>query len=148
MAEQMSSWTWPPSLYAAIEAGLDDFAPSVCVAHRGQHVYYQGGCVVMGRPNPVVHHHCLHDPDCTLPEYLRHNHQERIKVTLDPDELASAIVEAAAATRAQRAQTVPSRVSNVPSLQRPTDEQRARYSRPVPPPVTEEEREQSGGFAP
>jgi hypothetical protein len=148
VAEQSSSWTWPESLYAAISEGLRGDALAVCVAHHGAHAYYGGGCVALGRPRPIVRHRCVYDSECTLPEYLRHTHQERITVTLDPDELARAIVEAAAATRAQRAQTVPSKVANVPALSRPTDEQRARYARPVPPPVSEEEREQSGGFAP
>jgi hypothetical protein len=100
---------------------------TVCVEHRGRHGVLDGSCIGMGREVPRRFR--WHSTACTFcgqaieirrdrsqgtDEPLdagtdrRHHHAPPIAVSLDAEELATAIVQASAAARAARASSDPS----------------------------------------
>lgn len=87
------STSWPESIYE-LELGM---GLAVCVAHRGEHVHYNGGCQALPpRRPPTTPPSCRQDPSCRLAEGS-HVHAPPTQVELDPALLAQAV---AAVTRA------------------------------------------------
>ncbi len=142
-------WEWSPTWYAAAAEGCYDGVLAVCTAHKGAHPYYLvgGDCVELPPRRAAVFEECRVDPDCSLPTYIRHSHPVRQEIVFDEDAFAASIVRAAAASRKERSEE--GRELKVPSLTRPTEEVRARYTpKPALPPPSEDERKASGGFEP
>lgn len=98
--EHPPPFSWSPSIYESDRAiGL-----AVCVAHRGAHQVYLGGCHALPPQRPpytVPLRACRVDPSCRLADGT-HTHAVTSRVDLDPDALADAIVRASRAVRAER----------------------------------------------
>lgn len=144
-------FSWPMVAYESIVAGvLTQFAPAVCVSHRGAHAVYLGACVAFkGRgTNPRAVRRC-EEPGCGEPAEWPHEHPRALSVRLDEDALASAIVRASAATRQQRREEErkgQAALPKVPSLRKPDETTRQRYT---PLPLADDaEKQKSGGFEP
>lgn len=80
------STTWPESIYE-LELGT---GLAVCVAHRGEHAHYNGGCQALPpRRPPSTLPSCRQDPSCRQAEGS-HVHAPPTRVELDPELLAEA----------------------------------------------------------
>ncbi len=94
---------WPVALFE-VERGI---GLAVCVAHRGAHAWYQGGCVAFaaGRlPRWAGRAKSCPEPGCHEAPYIPHRHpaDNRVEVTFDEERLAAAIVAASSAVRERR----------------------------------------------
>lgn len=90
----MAATVWPESTYE-LSAGL---GLTVCVAHKGEHYFYQGACVDVrsGRRKPFAYaplRRCI-EPGCNFAEEVPHSHQppvEPVRVEIDEAKLAAGI---------------------------------------------------------
>lgn len=89
------AWTWPDALYESIAAGIRSDVLAVCVAHQGMHCWYLNGCQALPPQRSRWERYLTsRDPSPEPPPAIR--------VEIDEERLATAIVAASRATREER----------------------------------------------